>query len=164
VNKLGLGDPMRKGRPLGQPQRQRQRLGLQHLGRMQGVPETPTFALIGAHHPAGEQKLGRAALTDDPGQHGAGTHVTTRQPDAGEQERAFRSRCRQPQVRGHGKDRARPHRHPVHRRDDRLAAGDHRLDQIAGHPGECQQVLRRLADQGADDVMHIAAGTEIAAV
>jgi hypothetical protein len=47
-------------------------------------------------------------------------------------------------------------------RDDRLAATDHRLDQVTGHAGEVQQALHVHFRQRADDVVYIAAGTEIA--
>ena len=47
---------------------------------------------------------------------------------------------------------------------DRLAAVEHRLDEVAGHPGEGEQALHVAADQRADDVVDVAAGAEVAAV
>ena len=47
---------------------------------------------------------------------------------------------------------------------DRLAAAEHRLDEVAGHAGEGEQALHVAADQRADDVVHVAAGAEVAAV
>ena len=48
--------------------------------------------------------------------------------------------------------------------DDRLAAMEHGLDQVAGHARESEQLLCVHGDQRADDLVHVAAGAEIAAV
>src|SRR6185312_14843485 len=48
--------------------------------------------------------------------------------------------------------------------DDRLAAVEHRLDEVAGHAGEGEKLLHVHADQRTDDIVDIAAGAEIAAV
>ena len=43
-------------------------------------------------------------------------------------------------------------------------AAQHSLDHIARHAGEAQKVFHPHAGQRANNVMHIAAGTEIAAI
>ena len=151
-------------RPRRDGPRERHRGLFQHLGRVQGIPETPAFPLVGAHHPPGVEKFRRAPLPDQARQHRTGPHVTTRKPDTREQKGTFRLGRRQPYVRGHRKDRPGPHRHAIHRRNDRFAAKDHRLDQITRHPGKGQKLGHRAPDQGTDDVMHISAGTEVSAI
>jgi hypothetical protein len=51
--------------------------------------------------------------------------------------------------------------------DDGLRRSAHRLDEVARHTGECKQpvhvVLALHLDKRADDFVHVAAGTEIAA-
>ena len=131
---------------------------------MQTVPEAPGVAFLGRHHAARVEKLGGAALPDDARQHGTCSHVAAGQADAGKQEGAFRCRRGNPQVRCHRQNGASPHRHAIDRRDNRLAAGDHRLDQIASQAREGEEVLHRQADQGTDNVMHITTRTKIAAI
>ena len=109
----------------------------------QPVVEAPALAFLGGHHPAGEQQFGGAALADDPRQDRAGAHVAAGEADAGEQEGGLRLRRRDPDVRGHRQDRAGAGADAVERRDDRLRAGAHRLDQVAGHPGEGEQARHR---------------------
>ena len=46
---------------------------------------------------------------------------------------------------------------------DRLRAGADRLDQIAGHAREREQALHVALGQRRDDLVHVAAGAEIAA-
>ena len=41
--------------------------------------------------------------------------------------------------------------------------GDHRLDQLTGHPREGEEVLHAATDQRPDNVMHVAARAEVAA-
>ena len=141
-----------------------QRLGLQRLGRHEPVVEAPALALLGAHRAPGVEQFGRPALADDARQDGAGAHVAAGKADAREQEGRLGRRRREPDVGGHGDDRARPHRHAVDGRDDRLAAVQHRLDEIARHAREGEQLLHVHGDQRADDVVHIAARAEIAAI
>ena len=43
-------------------------------------------------------------------------------------------------------------------------AGPHRLHRLAGHAGEFEQADRIHLDQRTDDLEHVAAGTEIAAL
>ena len=56
-----------------------------------------------------------------------------------------------------------PGAHAVDYRDDRLRAGAHRLDEIAGHAGEIEKLRGIELQQGRDDLVNIAAGGEIAA-
>ena len=58
------------------------------------VVEAPGEALLGAHHPAGEQQFRSAALADDPRQDRAGAHVAAGEADPGEQERRLGRRRR----------------------------------------------------------------------
>ena len=85
-------------------------------------------------------------------------------PTRGEQEGGLCLRRRKTQVRRHGDDRAGADADTVDGGNDRLAATDHRLDQIAGHAGEGEQVLHVHLHQRTDDVMDIAARAEIAAI
>jgi hypothetical protein len=64
----------------------------------------------------------------------------------------------------HGEDRARTRAHAVDRRDDRLRALAHGFHRLAGHAGEVEQVDRIHFNQRADDLEHVAAGAEIAAL
>ena len=148
---------MRKDRAVGNAPGQLQRLGFQRVCIVQRVPDPPGRALFSAHHPPGVQQFRGPALADDARQHGAGAHVAASQSNTSEQKCAFRVRRGQPQVRCHGDNRPGPDGNPLDRRNDRLAAADHRLDQVAGHPGEGQKILHVHADQRADDVMHIPA-------
>ncbi len=128
------------------------------------VEKAPALAFLRRHGAAGVEKFGGAALADDARQHRAGAHVAAGKPDAVEQERGLRLRRGDAQIGRHGDDRAGADRHAVDRGNDRLAAMEHRLDQIAGHARERQQLLHVHGDQRADDLVHIAAGAEIAAV
>jgi hypothetical protein len=150
---LGLGHGMGEGGALGEPQREGARFLVQALRCMERVPEPPGETLLGAHGPSGVEELRRAALADDARQHGAGAHVAARKAHTCEQEGASRLRRGKPEVRGHGDDGACADCHPVHRRDYRLAAGQHRLDEVAGHPRKGQEVLHRLSDQRTDDIV-----------
>ena len=107
---------------------------------MQRVEEAPALAFCRRHRAAGVEQLGGAALADDARQDRAGAHVAAGEPDAGEQEGRLRLGRGEAQVGGHGDDRAGAGAHAVDRRDDRLAAADHRLHQVAGHAREGQQL------------------------
>jgi hypothetical protein len=63
----------------------------------------------------------------------------------------------------HREDRAGAGADAVHCGDDRLRTGAHRLHQIAGHAREFQQARHVHFDQRSDDLVHVAAGAEIAA-
>src|SRR6266700_2723056 len=67
------------------------------------------------------------------------------------------------QVRERGDDRARAGAHAVHGGDDRLRAVAHRLDQIARHARKLKQPGFAHLRERPDDLVHIAAGAEIAA-
>jgi hypothetical protein len=101
-------------------------------------------------------------MADDPRQDGAGPHVRTGEADAGEQEGRLGGRRAETDVGGHGKDRACARAHAVDRRDDRLRAVAHRLDEIARHPGEGEQAGHVHPGQRADDLVHVAARAEVA--
>ena len=67
------------------------------------------------------------------------------------------------QIGGHRDDRAGAGADAVDRGDDRLRASAHRLHQIAGHAGEIEQLGHRHLGERADDLVHVAAGAEVAA-
>jgi len=87
----------------------------------------------------------------------------TRKTDPIEQERDLGLGGAKPQVGGHRQDRAGASAHAVDRRNERLRALPHRLHGLAGHAGKFEQMDRVHLDQRADDLEHVAAGTEIAA-
>ena len=136
----------------------------QRFGRHNLVVKSPAMAFVGGHRPARKQQFRSAALPDDPGQNRTGPHIAPSQPNPGEQECATGAGRGDAQVGGHGDDRAGTHTNPINRCDNRLAAMDHRFDQITGHPGKGQKLFHVHPGQWADDVMHIAARTEITAV
>ena len=105
----------------------------------------------------------RPALPDRARQQRAGAHVATGQPHAHEQERGPRRRGANPQVRGKRHHCPGARARAVDRGDDRLRTFAHREHEIAGHPGECQQLGRRHPGQWSDDLVHVDAGAEIAA-
>ena len=65
--------------------------------------------------------------------------------------------------RRHRQDRAGAGADAVDRGDDRLRADAHRLDQVAGHAREHQQLGRLQPHQRADDLVHVAARAEVVA-
>ena len=137
---------------------------LQEIGaRMQRVEKAPALSLLGRHRAAGEQKLGGAALADDPRQNAAGPHIGAGEADAGEQEGGLGLRRRQPQVGGHRQDRAGAGAYAIDGSDDRLRAAAHRLDDIAGHSCEGEEVGHRHSGQRLDDFEDVAARAEIVA-
>ena len=154
---------MRKGRAGGDAARKRNRFVMQRLATDQPIVETPALALLGGHDPAGVEQIGGAALADDPRQNRAGAHVASGKADAGEQEGGLGRWRGEAEVRCHRHDCARTDADAVDRRDDRLRAGAHRLDQIAGHAGEGEQFGHRHLGQRADDLMDVTARGEIAA-
>ena len=135
--------------PVGQPpgQRERSRSSSSSAG-CSALKKPHRSPSVGAHRAAGVEQLGGPALTDDARQHRAGAHVAAGQADAGEQERRRRLRCGEAHVRCHGDDRSGADAHAVDGRDDRLAAPDHRLHQVAGHARERQQLLHVHATSG----------------
>ncbi len=102
-------------------------------------------------------------MTDDARQDRAGAHVAAGEPDAREEERRARGRGREADIGRHREDRARAGAHAVDGRDDRLRAGAHGLDQVAGHAREGEQAVHRHLRERRDDLVHVAAGAEIAA-
>ena len=137
---------------------------LQRVGGDQLVEKAPGLAFLRRHGAAGVKQFGGAALADDARQDRARPHVAAGKADAIEQERGLRGGRREAQIRSHGDDGAGAGRDAVDRGDDRLAAMEHGLDQIAGHAREGEQLLCVHGDQRADDLVHVAAGAEIAAV
>ena len=75
----------------------------------------------------------------------------------------LRARRGEADVAGHGEDRASARANAFDRGDDRLRAGAHRLDQVAGHARELQQPGVVHFRQRADDLVDVAARAEIAA-
>ncbi len=133
-------------------------------GGDEAVEEAPGGGFVGGHHAAGVEELGGAALADDAGEDGAGAHVAAGEADAGEEEGGLRLGGAEAEVGGHGDDGAGADADAVDGGDDRLGAGEHRLDEVAGHAGEGEEALHVAADERADDVVHVAAGGEVAAV
>ena len=150
--------------PFGQALRQLQRFSIEFLRRYNAIVEPPPLAFFCRHRASGVEKFGGAALTDDPRQYGTGAHVAAREADPGEQESRFCIGGRQTQVRCHGDDSASTNADAIDRRNDRLAAMHDRLDEIPGHAGEFEQALHIHLHQRPDNIVHIAAGTEIAAI
>jgi hypothetical protein len=66
-------------------------------------------------------------------------HIRPGEADPYEQEGNLAARRCQTQVERHRQDRSRAGANPVNRGHDRLWAGAHCLDQIAGHPREGEQ-------------------------
>src|SRR2546425_7497030 len=95
--------------------------------------------------------------------HRAGAHVTARQPDAREEEGHFGAARAIAQVRKQGNDRAGAGARAVHGGDDRLRAVAHRLDQVSRHARELEQLGLAHLRERPDDLVHVAAGAEIAA-
>src|SRR5205823_2668206 len=102
--------------------------------------EAKPLSLLAAYAAPGVKQLRSAALADDPRQDGAGPHVAAAKTDAVEQERNFRGQGSDADIGGHGDDRARAGANAVDRRNDRLRTGAHRLDHVAGHPGEVEEL------------------------
>jgi hypothetical protein len=140
-----------------------QRLALE-LVPAPAVVIAPALALLSAHGAPGIEQLRRAALADDARQHGARAHVAAGKPDAGEQERGLRLR------RGKRRSEAMVMIAPAPTATPSTA-------EMIGLPQPIIALTRspvmrvkfsRLLHvhfrQRADDVVHIAAGTEVAAV
>jgi hypothetical protein len=158
---------MGKGRTVGERLGERPGFRQQRARLAQLVVEAPTLGFGAVHAAAGIQQLGRPARADNARQDIARPHIGTRQADAHEQERDLARGRAVTQVGCHGDDRAGAGAYPVDRRDDRLRAAAHGLDQIAGHAAEREQPahLARLLhlDQRPDDFVHIPARAEVAA-
>ena len=163
-NELRLGDAVGESRARRNPARQGQRFLLQRVGGDQPVVKAPGFAFLRRHGAAGVKQFGGAALADDARQDRTRPHVAAGEPDPVEQERGLRGGRGEAQIRGHGDDGAGAGGDAVDRGDDRLAAMEHGLDQVAGHARERQQLIHLHGNERADDLMHVAAGAEIAAI
>ena len=153
---------MREDRAFSDTLSQRQRLALDL--RRDAIEEAPGLAFLGAHGTSGVKQFCRAPLTDHPRQQSAGTHVAAGQADPREKEGRLGRRCGKPQVRRQGDHGPRTDANSLDGRNDRTPAADDRLDQIAGHARKGQQALHIHLDQRADDLVHVAAGTEVPAV
>jgi hypothetical protein len=79
------------------------------------------------------------------------------------QERGFTIRCTITKIARHCDDRAGTGADTFDGRNDRLRTITHFLDQVAGHPRERQQSIYVHLRQRTDDLVHVAARTEIAA-
>src|SRR5713101_111616 len=133
------------------------------LRRNDTAEEPPALALLRGHEATGIEQLRRPRLPDDARQDRTGAHVAAGKADLVEQERDLGSRSRQADIGRHGDDRARSGADAVDGSYDRLWAGPHRLDEVAGHPGEGGEALGIHLDQRADDLEHIAARRKVAA-
>jgi hypothetical protein len=93
--------------------------------------------------------------------------VGTGKTDTDKKECDLAPRCPQSEVARHGEDRTGANTDAIHRGDDRLRAGAHRLHQVACHLRESEKCLpiARLLHllQPADDVAHVAAAAEVSA-
>ena len=111
-----------------------------------------------------KQQLRGASLADDARQHRAGAHVAAGEADAREEKRGLGLRRAEAQIGEERDHRAGADADAVDGGDDRLRTGAHRLDEIAGHAREGEQPLHVARQQRADDVVHVAARREVAAV
>ncbi len=152
-------------RAVGQRRAQaRSRFGAQRHPARQSVEEAPACASSPHIVRPGVEQLGCAALADDARQQRAGAHVAAGEPDSHEQERGLAARRAEPQIARQREHGARARADAVDGSDDRLRARAHRLDQVAGHSREGEQPgIVASSCRGADDVVHVAAGAEIAA-
>src|SRR5262249_3398560 len=142
--------------------RQRIRLLFELLSADDAIEKAPPLAFIRRHDTAGIKELRSVAVADDPRQQGASAHIATGQADTRKPERGFGLRRAETNVteqRDHG---AGANTDTVNRPDDRLRTGPHRLNEFAGHAGEFEQPLHVATQQRTDDVVDIAAGTEVA--
>src|SRR5437763_10794480 len=158
-----LGHGIGKGRAIGELGGPLPRVCQHLLGRCQPVEKSPALCLLPAEHAAGEQQFRGAALADDARQDRAGAHVAAGQPDAVEEKRHLGRRRSNAQIAGHREDSTGARAHPLDGGDDRLRAGAHRLDHLAGHAGELQELFHLHLGERLDDLEHVAAGTEIPA-
>jgi hypothetical protein len=154
---------VREGRARCERCRELSRFLPEGFGGAESVEEPPLLRLLAAHVPAGEEELRRPALSDDPREHRARTHVAAGEPDAGEEERHLRARGPEPQVRSHGDGRSRSDADAVDGGDDRLLAAPDREDEISGHAGESEEALHVHRDQGTDNLVDVAPRAEVLA-
>ncbi len=153
--------------PIGQRLGHGLRLAKHGIGLAKLIEEAPPLRLGAVHGASRIEQLGGAARADDARQHVAGPHVGAGKAHAHEQERRLGSRRAVAQVGGHGQDGAGAGANAVDGGHDRLRAGAHGLDEVARHSGEGQQprhvALALHLHQRADDLVHVAAGAEVAA-
>ena len=100
------------------------------------------------------------AQTDDAGEEPRGSHVRPGEADLGEEESDLRRFGGDADVARSRDHRARARHRAVQRPDDRAAALPHRQDQVARQTRELEQALVVAAEQGTDDVFHVAPGAE----
>ena len=131
---------------------------------VQRVEEAPGQSFLRRHRAAGEQQLARAPLPDHPRQQRAGAHVGAGQTDAGEQESRLGLVGSIAQVASQRHHRARTGTDAIDGADDGLRAAAHGFHQIARHACEFQQLGHRHFGQRANDVVHVAARAEVAAL
>src|SRR5688572_2340141 len=155
---------MRERRSVGQAACHLLRARKHALGRNQIVEIAPREAFFGAHRASRIQELGRAAVPDDPRQDRARTHVAAREAHANEEKRSLRVGRAVAQVARHRQDRSSAGGHAVDRGDDRLRARAHLSYEIPGHARELEQLAHFHAHQRPDDLVHVAAGAEVAAL
>ena len=137
------------------------------IWRADSIVEPPPLRLFALHRPAKKEQFARSALTDDARKDRACAHIRARKSDAHEEERDLATRRAEAKIARHREDRARPGAHAIHRGDDRLWTGAHRLHEVARHLRECVKpsvvtfVLH--AHERANDVVDIAAAAEVLA-
>jgi hypothetical protein len=158
-----LGHAVRERGAVGERARVGLRVGEHALRLDDALEEAPRRALVGAHRASGVEQVGRAPLPDHARQQRARAHVGAGQAHAHEQERRPRARRAEADVGSERDHRARARAHAVDGRDDRLRAMAHRLDEVAGHAREVDEARVVHRRQRADDLVHVAAGAEVAA-
>ena len=130
----------------------------------QTIKETPVKRLVTGHRTTGKQQFRCPALTDQPRQHGAGTHITAGQADAGKQKCGFALCGAKTHISSHRNRRTGTHTDTVNCRNNRLWAISYRFDQVTRHTGEVQQTTHIHIGQRPDNFVHVTAGAEVSAL
>ncbi len=160
----GLGHHVCERRPRRDAAGIIERFGFELIGGHDAVEEAPGEPFFGGHGAARVEKVGGASLPDDAREDGTRAHVAARKAYARKEEGRLRLGRRDAQIGRHGDDGTGAGADAIDGADDGLSARNHGLDEIARHAREGEQALHVHLDERADDVVHVAAGTEIAAV
>jgi len=154
---------VREGRAVGE--RLRHLLGAlgKRIGFDQRVVEAPALGFLAGHRATGEEQLGGASVADDRRQQRASAHVGTGQPHLHEQERHLALRRAVTDVRAAGEHGAGTGADAVDCADDRLRHIAHRAHDVARHARELEQPTHVHLGERTDDLVHVAAGAEVAA-
>ena len=134
----------------------------QFIGFDEVVEKAPICCFVAFHHAPGEEELSGSPLPDDAGQNGTRAHIAPGQTDSREKEGHLAVRRTDAKVRGHRHDGAGPHADALDRCNYHLRACANRLHQVARHPCETEEFGHIHLRQRPYDLMHVAAGAEIA--